>query len=229
MEHHMKIGILLTGHPPEELSADGRYDAVFQRLLGEDTFDYAAFAVVDGAFPGGIDECDGWLITGSKHGAYEDHPWIPPLEAFIRECYAAARPMIGVCFGHQIIAQAMGGTVQKWDKGWSVGRNTYTVEGREMAMNAWHQDQVVTLPDTATRIGSSTFCENAVLLYGDRMLTVQPHPEFDDTFIEGLLTHRAPGVVEPDRITAAADALGQPSARLDFGQRMVEFFTKERA
>lgn len=228
MTSRMKIGILLTGHPPQELSADGRYDRVFQRLLGEDTFDYAAFAVVDGEFPAGVDTCDGWLITGSKHGAYEDHPWIAPLEQFIRDCYAAEVPMIGVCFGHQIIAQAMGGTVRKWGDGWSVGRTTYTVDGTQMAMNAWHQDQVATRPATATLIGSSDFCENAVLLYDDLMLTVQPHPEFDDAFIEGLLTYRAKDLVEPERIASAYAALGKASDRLDFGQRMVDFFKKER-
>lgn len=225
----MKIGILLTGHPPEALNSDARYDTTFQRLLGYDAFDYVTYAVVDGEMPPSTDAADGWLITGSKHGAYEDHDWIPPLEAFIRECYAAHRPMIGVCFGHQIIAQAMGGTVQKWDKGWAVGRTEYVIDGRPMAMNAWHQDQVVDLPDTATVIGSSAFCENAVLVYGDHMLTVQPHPEFDDTFIDGLITHRGEGVVDPERLAHARQELGKPSARLEFGQRMRDFFRKERA
>ena len=225
----MKIGILLTGHPPEEIAADGRYDAVFQRLLGTDGFDYVTYSVVDGEMPPGTEAAEGWLITGSKHGAYEDHDWIPPLEGFIRDCYAAHSPMIGVCFGHQIIAQALGGTVRKWDKGWSIGRTEYVVDGTPMAMNAWHQDQVVERPEAATLIGSSDFCENAVLAYDDRMLTVQPHPEFDDTFIEGLIEHRAQGVVAPERIAQATASLGQPSDRLDFGQRMRDFYRKERA
>ena len=72
-------------------------------------------------FPEGIHDADGWLITGSRHGAYEDHPWIPPLEEFIRDAYAAQVPLVGICFGHQIIAQAMGGKVEKY-QGRLVGR-----------------------------------------------------------------------------------------------------------
>lgn len=225
----MKIGILLTGHPPEEIAAGERYDAYFQRLLGHDDFTYVTFSVVDGEVPPAPDAADGWLITGSKHGAYEVHDWIPPLEDFIRACYAAHKPMIGVCFGHQIIAQAMGGKVIKFDAGWSVGRTEYQIDGQSVAINAWHQDQVVARPAAATLIGSSDFCENAALLYDDRMLTIQPHPEYADDFIEGLIEHRGKGVVDPALLAAARAQMGKPSQRLDFGQRMKDFYLKERA
>jgi GMP synthase-like glutamine amidotransferase len=76
-------------------------------------------------FPKDIHDCDGWLITGSRFGAYEDHPFIPPLEDFIRAAYAAHVPVVGICFGHQIIAQAMGGKVEKYAGGWSVGPTEY--------------------------------------------------------------------------------------------------------
>ena len=224
----MKIGILLTGHPPEEIANGERYDAYFRRLLGEETFDYATFSVVDGEFPEAPQDCDGWLITGSRHGAYEDHDWIPPLEDFIRACYAARQPMIGVCFGHQIIAQAMGGTVVKFDKGWSVGRVEYDIDGQRMAINAWHQDQVIRVPEGARVIGSSDFCENAALVYDDLMLTIQPHPEYGDEFVEGLIEYRGKGVVDPTLLAAARDEMGKPSQRLDFRDRMIDFFRKER-
>ena len=103
----MKIGILLTGHPPEEIAEGERYDAYFKRLLGDEQFTYVTYSVVDNEYPPSPDAAEGWLITGSRHGAYEAHSWIPPLEQFIRDCYAAHVPMIGVCFGHQIIAQAL--------------------------------------------------------------------------------------------------------------------------
>ena len=225
----MKIGILLTGHPPEEIAAGERYDAYFQRLLGHDDFTYVSYSVVDGELPPAPDAAEGWLITGSRHGAYEPHPWIAPLEQFVRDCYAAHVPMIGVCFGHQIIAQAMGGKVVKFEGGWSVGRTEYDIDGEKMAINAWHQDQVVELPETATRIGASDFCQHAALLYDDRMLTIQPHPEYGDDFIDFLIEYRGKGMVDPALLDAARAEMGKPSDRLAFAARMKEFFTKERA
>ncbi|KHA52962.1 type 1 glutamine amidotransferase [Sulfitobacter geojensis] len=225
----MKIGILITGHPPEELSARGRYDAYFQRLLGDRDFTYQAWSVVDGEMPDSVKDAEGWLITGSRHGAYEPHPWIPPLEEFIRACYAAHIPMIGVCFGHQIIAQAMGGTVEKFDGGWSVGAVDYALEGETVAINAWHQDQVTVKPAQAQVIGSTDFCANAALLYGDTFWTIQPHPEYDHDFIEGLLEHRGKGVVPDPQIDAARAKLDAPLDREKVAARMAAFFKKERA
>ncbi len=225
----MKIGILITGHPPEELSENGRYDAYFRRLLGDADFTYQSWSVVDGEFPGSVTEADGWLITGSKHGAYEPHPWIPPLERFIRDCYAARVPMIGVCFGHQIIAQAMGGKVEKFDGGWSIGHVEYNLNGETVAINAWHQDQVIEKPDTAEVIGDTDFCANAALLYGDVFWTIQPHPEYDHTFIDGLIQHRGKGVIPPAQLEAAKSKLNAPLDREKMAAQMTAFFKKERA
>lgn len=86
-------------------------------------------------------DADGWLITGSRHGAYEDHAFIPPLEGFIRDAYGAAVPMVSICFGHQIIAQALGGKVEKFNGGWSVGAQDYDFGDEKLTLNAWHQDQ----------------------------------------------------------------------------------------
>lgn len=225
----MKIGILITGHPPDELSGNGRYDAYFRRLLGEETFSYVSYSVVDGEMPQGIREADGWLITGSKHGAYEDHPWIPPLEQFIRDSYAARVPMIGVCFGHQIIAQAMGGKVEKFSGGWSVGPVDYQIKGETYAINAWHQDQVIEKPSSAEVIGATDFCANAALVYDDLFWTIQPHPEYQSDFIDGLIRYRGKGLVPEDQLEAARAKLDTPLDSPKIAEQMTAFFKKERA
>src|SRR5690606_32956787 len=118
-------------------------------------------------------EAEGWLLTGSRHGVYDGLPFIAPLEAFVRDAYAAGVPLVGVCFGHQLIAQALGGRVEKFDGGWAVGRHSYAFEGvGEVALNAWHQDQVIEAPAGARQVASSEFCKNAALVYGDRAFTV---------------------------------------------------------
>lgn len=204
----MKIGILQAGHTPPELHPTrGDFDTMFAQLLDGHGFTFAAYDVENMAFPASIHDCDGWLISGSKHGAYEDHAFIPPLEQFIRDTYAADVPMVGICFGHQIIAQALGGTVVKFDGGWAIGRRDYTLPGGEtVALNAWHQDQVVTRPDGATCTGSNAFCENAILTYGKRAFTVQPHPEFSNDLIRDYVTMRRGTGTYPDDLMAQAEA-----------------------
>ena len=119
----MLIGILQCGHAPDEVRAQhGDFDAMFATLFQSYDFTFQTWNVVDGDFPAAIDAADGWLISGSKHGAYEDHAFIAPLSELIREIYASARPMVGICFGHQIIAQALGGRVEKVEGGWAICR-----------------------------------------------------------------------------------------------------------
>lgn len=224
----MKIGILQTGHAPDiVLDELGDYDTMFARLLDGHGFDFATWSVVDNDFPDSPDAADGWLITGSKHGAYEDHDWIAPLEEFIRAVHADGRPMIGVCFGHQIIAQALGGKVIKFPGGWSVGPTEYRIEGQTLPLNAWHQDQVVELPEGARVVGSSDFCENAALIYDDRIWTIQPHPEFTARMIEQLIAHRGRGVVPDAQLDAARNRLSDPIANDAIAARMAAFFKRE--
>lgn len=225
----MKIGILIAGHPPETLNGQfGTYDKMFQSLLDGNGFDYESFAVVDNQFPAGADQADGWIITGSRHGAYEDHPWIPPLEALIRAIRDAGKPLIGVCFGHQIVAQALGGTVEKFKGGWAVGRTDYAFDGGTVTLNAWHQDQVTALPDGAQVLGSNAFCENAMLAYGDTIWTVQAHPEYGNDFISGLIQTRGKGVVPDDLLRGAENRMTAGDSNAKIGQHMARFLKKER-
>lgn len=225
----MKIGILQAGHAPEALVENlGDYDAMFQKLLGGHGFEFETFNVVDMEFPDSIDMADGWLITGSKHGAYEDHAFIPPLEDLIRSVKSSGQPMIGVCFGHQIIAQALGGIVEKFDGGWSVGRTEYQMGDDTVAVNAWHQDQVIKRPEGAKVIASSDFCENAALVYDDQIWTIQPHPEFSASFVHGLITTRGRGLVPEDQLAAATNILNDPNDSPEIGQKMATFFKQER-
>jgi GMP synthase (glutamine-hydrolysing) len=207
----MIIGILQTGHLPEDMSrAHGDYAAMFRRLLDGRGFEFRTWNVVDMHFPEGAEAADGWLITGSRHGAYEDLPFIAPLEDLIRDIAAAGRPLVGVCFGHQIIAQALGGRVIKYPGGWALGLRRYRVGAADLSLHAWHQDQVVELPPGATVLGTSEMTDHALLAIGERILTIQPHPEFERPVLEGLIEHRA-GAIDPPLVRAAADSLDAPN------------------
>lgn len=210
----MHIGILQTGHVADALLEEhGDYHAIFQSFLEHRGLFFTTYAVVDGIFPDGPKSAEGWLITGSKHGAYEDHDWIPPLEDFIRASRAARVPMVGICFGHQIIAQALGGKVEKYQGGWAVGPKQYDVDGwGAVTLNAWHQDQVTELPPEAQPIGTNGFCAYPALAYGDDILTLQPHPEIRRPYMQGLINVRGPGVVPEDRL---AEAVAKLDANLD--------------
>lgn len=223
----MLIGILQTGMSPEALAPSlGDYPDLFARLLAGRGFSFRTFKVVEGEFPADVHDCDGWLITGSRHGVYEDHPWIPPLEAFIRASFAARVPVVGVCFGHQIIAQAMGGKVARYDGGWAVGATEYDFGGEKLVLNAWHRDQVLEAPKGAEVLASNDFCANAALLYPGRALTVQAHPEFRPEFVDGLMKTRGKGLVPDELMAAAAEKLTQPLHDQTIAAQIEAFFKR---
>ena len=208
------VGILECGRFSDEMhSRFGTYANLYAKMLGSDVFDYRSFQVNDGEQPT-IDDADAWLISGSRHGAYEDHDWIPPLEEHLRKAYAARQPIIGVCFGHQILAKAMGGRVEKYEGGWEIGQVDYKLEGPfkdavkdDATLLAFHQDQVVELPDNATVVGRTNHCEYAAIQYGNHALSIQPHPEFDDSLVSYLLDERG-HLLPAESVDKARDSLG---------------------
>lgn len=225
----MKIGILETGHVPADLVArHGTYPDMMARRLAPFGFTTRTWSVVEGTFPDSAAQAEGWLIPGSRHGVYDDLPWIAPLEQLIREIVAADLPLVGICFGHQVIARALGGRVEKFEGGWAIGPIRYAFPDGIRQLHAWHQDQVITPPEGAQTCASNEFCAHAALLYPGKAYTVQPHPEFDDAYTQALITHRGPGVVPDAALTQAQNGLGTP---IDNDVMFAEFarFFRERS
>ncbi len=235
----MKIGILKTGHVPDELvTKHGNYADMFVRVLGQASpaLSFAVYPVHDHELPESADECDGWVITGSRYGVYEDHGWIDALKDLIRDIHQQQIPLFGICFGHQIVAEALGGSAVKSDKGWGLGYDTYTLidppawlghDNDQLTLHIVHQDQVVACPPDAKVFATSPFCEFAGLRYGDSVVTIQAHPEFSTEYNQDILQIRR-GVTIPVAVAdPALEMLKDAGNKLD-SQRfigwMADFF-----
>ncbi|MDF2402564.1 glutamine amidotransferase [Aeromonas sp. 2HA2] len=169
----------------------------FRALAPE--LEFRIWSALDGELPDDLQECDAWLITGSRHDAYSDLPWIQALRAWIRLAHDADVKLAGVCFGHQVIAQALGGEVVKSTKGWGLGVSVHPM----LATGSWmqpvldqirilasHQDQVALLPPGATRLAGNDFCPNFMFLQGDHIVAIQGHPEFSVEYNRALIERR---------------------------------------
>jgi GMP synthase-like glutamine amidotransferase len=238
----LTIGILETGIPPEGYKEIyGSYPDMFRDLLSaSDTqlaFNY--YPILDGNIPTDPASCDAWLITGSKFGVYEDHPWIEPLSNLVRNAFDADIPVVGICFGHQLVVQALGGKVVKSDKGWSLGVSEYQIKQKPQwiesandtfAIQAYHQDQVVTLPQNTQVLAGSDFCPYAALNIADKVITFQGHPEFSSTYIKALLVNRRDlGLLPAELSNEAIDKIETPNQRHQVADWICQFIRSKLA
>lgn len=174
------------------------------------------------AFPA-LDDFDGYMLSGSEKGVYDDTPWMEPLRAFLRAARDRRKPMFGICFGHQIMADAFGGRAEKADKGFVIGARRYEIDGETVAAHAVHQDQVTQVPPGAEVTGSAPYCPVAALAYDFPARSIQFHPEYPseligvaiEAFDGGLLTAEdaAAGRASMEGAEVSDDLYGPEAAR----------------
>jgi GMP synthase-like glutamine amidotransferase len=210
----MEIGILRTGAPPGGLEARfGPYDAMFARLLGPG-FAIRAYDVRAGELPPSPGAHPAFLITGSAAGVYEPLPWIAPLLAFLRAAKGRSK-LVGICFGHQAMAGALGGRVEKSERGWAVGLQDYEIVARpawmgseppgRIAVPVSHQDRVTVAPPGADVLAHSAFSPFGMLAWNGDALSMQFHPEFEPDYARALIEHRRARLPAPDAAIASLD------------------------
>ena len=230
----MRAGLLVVGHVDERSRhVAGDYPELFSALLAPEGIEVVPYAAEDGQLPASLAECDGWLCSPSRLSVYDDSPWIADVEQLLRDAIAAEQPFVGICFGHQLLAQALGGRVERAPDGWGVGVQEYEVVESlacmrppldAFALIASHQDQVVDVPSGARVIARSEFCPVAGLAVGDRIWTVQGHPEFVPDLADHLLAGRIE-LIGAERVARARESLAQPTDRATIARWIAATFT----
>lgn len=205
----MKIGIIQCDHVLDKFVSDhGTYPTMFSNLFSRirDDLEFVLYDATKGCFPVNLEECDGYITTGSKYGVNDGLPWIDDLEKFVLKLYQDNKKLVGICFGHQIMAKALGGQVELSSKGWGVGVSFNEVTAKQSWMEPYkpgldlvvsHQDQVTSLPENAKVLAQSDFCPYYIVQYGINFLSFQGHPEFSKLYSKELMNDRRGRI--PDR------------------------------
>ena len=233
----MRIGILETGQVSEDLIAEhGGYPEMFERLLTavpDIDLELVVYHTMQGV-PDSVD-CDVYLITGSRFSVYDDLPWILPLVQFLERALDQGKKVLGICFGHQLMAHFFGGHVGPADVGWGVGVRSVDVLAKHPWMNppldsfallCSHQDQVLELPKDAEVFAGSDFCPNAGYTVGDQVLTLQSHPEFTTGYCQALMTLRRETLLGEAVYLEGVDSLSIPTDEAILVRWMLNFVSR---
>jgi GMP synthase-like glutamine amidotransferase len=232
---NQRIGILLTSNDPSEFARrfpdDGlKVQALMSRVRPD--WSYRVWPVKDGEFPPSLDAADGYVITGSPASVHDPLEWIARLMQLIRELHAARKPLVGLCFGHQAIAQALGGTVSRNPGGWRLGtavtnyrshREYMQPATASLTLYAAHNEQVTTLPPGAEVLGGDAFCPVGSFAIGSHVLTTEYHPEFNLEFVAALVDE-LDGKLPADVIATARAHLADRVDGEVFATWMARFF-----
>ena len=216
----LSVGVLQCGEVPENLreSFIDYNEMIAQSLRTADPgLSCRTWRVFDGEIPS-PDACDAWITTGSRYSVNDDNDWTHSFCDFVREVSQLERPFVGICYGMQMMAKALGGKVEFSEKGWGIGVATSSVCRQPLWMGQGvdevnlvvsHQEQVVELPDNATLIAGSDFCNHSIFSVGRHMLGIQGHPEFTADYSRALMESRR-AIIPAERISEGMDSLTKP-------------------
>jgi GMP synthase-like glutamine amidotransferase len=231
-----RIGVLICDHIDEDLRsfAGGDMDELFLSALldADPDLDVRFYDAVGGELPQSPTDCDGYILTGSHHSAYEDLQWIEDLSEFIRSAHQQDKRMVGLCFGHQLLAQALGGRVEKAPR-WTTGVQLLELseqpwfKGGPTPLLAIHQDVVTALPTDSCVIGHGTTADIPAYRIGDNVLGLQYHPEFKPEFIEELILRRV-DLIGQEASEAALATLRTQTARKSTMDSILRFLRDEK-
>lgn len=227
-----RIGLLLVGHiDAGSLHIGGDYPELYADLLQPHDIELTTYRCDEGQMPESLSEQDGYICSPSRLSVYDDHQWLRDVEQLLRDMVATETPYVGICFGHQLMAQALGATVQKAPVGWGIGAKHYEVvesqpwmdSTADIVLAASHQDQVMQLPDGARLMARAPYCPVGGMLIGERAWTLQVHPEFSPALADSLLATRL-ALFGEEAAEAARVTLKEPLQQNRIAGWMSRFF-----